>query len=144
MSKPKITIKRSGQFDVPGIIAENQCGRLGQTRFNFRCEITVDRLDDNGFVCDNFRIPLELQSKFAVGKWQASCEQLAGGGIYLIHKLCQSRALRIVFEVSPINEASVAVEWSRGDEMPEFWPKKIETPLDIVSTRNRRRMVVVH
>ena len=142
MAKPKITIWRSGKFSVPGIIPDSQCGKLGQTEFNFRVEITVDSLDKSGFVCDNFAVPAAFANKFAKGRWQASCEQLAGGGIYLMHRLCGGRALKVVCEISPINEAGVRVEWNKGDDMPGFFPRKVNEVEEALGAWDRIRSAV--
>jgi hypothetical protein len=99
-NKPLITIRRDGKFSVPNIDPSHQCGKIGQTEFNFRVEISVDTLDDRGFCVDNFAIPKAFQRKYAEGRWLASCEMLAGGGIYLMHSLSKGRAKRIMVEIS--------------------------------------------
>jgi len=122
----KITIRRRGRFSVPNLTFTNQCGREGQREFDFSCRITVARLDDQGFVCDNFKVVPALQNKFGTGRWLASCEQFAGAGVWLMHELCGGRATRIEFEVSPIAEAGVVVEWNSGDALPDFFPKRLD------------------
>ena len=127
-NKPTITIWRKGKFSVPGLVDKNKCGTLGQTEFNYSVEITVDALDAKGFVCDNFNVPKAFERKFGQGVWEASCEQLAGGGIYMMKSLCDGRALKITSEVSPIAEAGVRVEWTLGQDLPTFFPKRLDKP----------------
>lgn len=129
LKKPTITIWRRGQFGVPGLVAHNQCGRLGQKEFFFNIEITVQRLDNQGFVCDNFLVSQAFNDFFAQGEWEASCEQLAGTAIYILKRLCADRALKVVASVSPFADAQagVRVEWNKDtDELPDFHAKRIE------------------
>jgi len=140
----KITIRRQGQFVVPNLTFTNQCGREGQREFNFSCRITVNRLDDQGFVCDNFKVVPALQDKFGTGRWLASCEQLAGAGVWLMRELCGGRATRIEFEVSPIAEAGVTVEWNKGDAMPDFFPTQLDRKTTRRPTRQPQRKRTGH
>lgn len=121
-----ITIRRQGRFSVPNLSYTNQCGRQGQKEFSFFCRITVTKLDEYGFVCDNFQVIPALENKFGVGRWVASCEQLASAGVHLMHELCKGRATRIEFEVSPIAEAGVTVLWESPDKLPEFLPRRLD------------------
>lgn len=117
--KPLIVIRRKGVFSVPNLLPDNQCGKTGQTEFNYSVEIAVKSLDKRGFVCDNFDVP-KLMDRYKTGYWEGSCEEFAGEGIHMMHGLCQGRAVRIVFEVSPIPEAGVRVEWQKGQSLPDF------------------------
>jgi hypothetical protein len=122
--KPSITIRRSGTFSCHNLVLTNRCGKEGRNEFNFRIEIEVDSLDERGFVCDNFDVPTAMNFWNGLEFWQASCEDFAGGGVRLMHKLCK-RAKRILCEVSPIPEAGVRVEWKKGQSLPNFFPKQV-------------------
>ncbi|MBB76543.1 MAG: hypothetical protein CMJ75_18720 [Planctomycetaceae bacterium] len=124
---PTITIRREGTFQVPGLTLARQCGREGQKDFRFELQIVVQRLDESGFVCDNFEVPKMMERSFGdpLQLWEGSCEDFAGAGVVLAHQMCEGRALEISFEVSPISEAGVTVEWTEGQELPNFGPKKV-------------------
>jgi hypothetical protein len=124
MPKPTYRIFRKGEFTAD-LSKTNQCGREGMSKFNFEVTIEVNSLDQHGFVCDNFDVPKAFE-RFATGKWEASCEAFAGGGIYLMKSLCQNRALRIICRIQPIDAAWVEVDWKKGDEMPALYPKRLD------------------
>ena len=55
-----------------------------------------------------------------------------------MHELCGGRATRIEFEVSPIAEAGVTVEWESGDELPDFYPRQLDRVERQRGMRNHR------
>jgi hypothetical protein len=118
----RVVLRREGTFAVPGIFPEGQCGVPGQTIFLYEGRASVQRLGSDGFVCDSFAVPELLAWIFSGGQWTASCEQLAGGGIHLLHKLCGDRAEALSFRVGPSEQAAVRVDWYYGDELPTFVP----------------------
>jgi hypothetical protein len=125
--KPSVTMWRRGIFAVPGLDPLNKCGPDGNLAFAFDVWITCERLDGQGFVADNFAVMKTFNEKYATGRWQASCEQLAGGAIYMMRKLCP-RATAIKATIHPISDASLTVEWRAGQDMPDFFPKRLDTP----------------
>lgn len=125
--KPIYTITRSGDFTI-NLVPNNKCGIVGQQTFRYECEIKANALDSNGFVIDNFLVQKRFAHKFSKGVWHASCEELAGGAIYLMNSLTEGRALAITCTIIPMSDAKLKIEWRQGWDMPEALPRKVEEP----------------
>lgn len=127
MAKPEVTMYRRGVFACPGLVPNRKCGPDEVRAFNFETWITCTDLDGNGFVADNFAVMKRINEKYAAGKWEASCEDFAGGLIYLMRGLCP-RATKIVARIHPIGDAHLTVKWRTGMPMPSFFPKRLDSP----------------
>jgi hypothetical protein len=127
-------IHREGTFAVSGLVADEQCGGVGQKAFRFMVEIEADKLDSRGFICDNFDM-VKMWERFETGTWKASCEAFAGAGIYLAKALTQNRASRIVCRIAPMSDAWIEYDWKRGDKMPALHPVRLDSATKPIRAR---------
>jgi hypothetical protein len=116
-------LRREGTFQA-NLDPQNQCGTVGQSLFHFVCMVECQKLDEQGFVCDQLKVA-DLMSKWAEGVWTASCEALAGGGIIEVYKLVGSRALLIQMTVTPQDKAGVTLRWEKGMPLPDAYPRYV-------------------
>lgn len=125
MNSPHVIQTRRGSF-LANVMPRGQCGFVtGQKRFRYEARIEVADLDHNGWVLDNADLD-KVFDRWRDGQWQASCEDLAGGGVCAILSLLGERAERVSVTVSPNEHASLTVEWRRGDARPHQCPVKVE------------------
>jgi hypothetical protein len=125
MNNPIIKQDRFGEFHA-NVIPRGQCGfRVGQKRFSYHAHVEVTELDENGWVLDNFDLD-RLFDRWAVGQWEASCEDLAGGGVLAILECLGDRAERVTVSIHPNDFASLEVDWQRGNAWPTWVPRKVE------------------
>jgi len=97
----------------------NKCGLPEATVFDFTCDIEVDRLDSQGFIIDQFKIP-NVFGKWAKGPWIASCEALAA--VVELYSKLAGRATEIHVQVAPTSEAYATCMWRKGMDMPTMVP----------------------
>lgn len=125
MNKPLCCQTRRGTFTAH-VIPRGQCGfAAGQQTFNYEVEVCTRQLNDNGFVADNRDLD-RLFDTWTQGAWQASCEDLAAGGICKVLDLMGDRAESVTCKVSPNGYADLAFWWARGDERPEHCPVRVK------------------
>ena len=124
---------RMGEFTSPGIVPCNKCGAPDSKKWGFEISITVDELDDQGFVCDQFLVP-KLFDKYATGKWQASCEDFANGALYdVIHELCpRATEVRVKIQPTPVAFAEVFWKTSDGDTKEMVAAKKRPVQVGVI------------
>lgn len=143
MPKPLYTISAKGEF-VINLIDRRRCGNLGN-RFRFDVAITTEGLDAHGFVFNGDEVPAAF-ARFSHGLWEASCEDIAGGIIYVFKKICAGRATRIAVTIHPSDVRNLTCEWQRGWDMPERFPMQVDTtgnpiPKAKVAAPRRRALV---
>lgn len=125
------TIFREGEFTA-NLIPYNQCGLRGQSFFRFACEVRCHNLDEQQFVVDQFKVA-KCFEQWQKGDWQASCEQLVGGAVRIIHKLMKGRAIYIRVRVMPTNVAGAQFEWHEGEPLPSTIPVKVGQSIHCLS-----------
>lgn len=128
MNKTTFEQHRTGEFHAH-VIPRGQCGfSVGQQRFEYELTIVAyeDGLDDNGWLMDN-RDADRLFDKWREGTWQASCEDLAAGGVCMALDALGDRAEYIECAVKPNRNATLRCKWRRGDDRPQWVPKAVET-----------------
>lgn len=124
MTKTTYTIRREGQF-YANLEPCDQCGGgAGQKTFTFDASITVDELDEHGFVADNRDIPKAF-NHWEEGRWYGSCEDLAAGGLYHLFALVRDRASAIRVRITANGDSSMEVNWQRGQTGPQRRPRRV-------------------
>jgi hypothetical protein len=119
------TIKSSGWFTIPDLAPEGRCGAKGNA-FAYHVEVGVRDLDENRFVFDGDLVPTAF-AKFLTGRWRASCEDVAGGVVYIfVRQITQGRAERVSVTIHPNTERSLTIEWNKGDDMPATYPTRVD------------------
>lgn len=93
-----IKMTRRGSFHVttlPRVQNTNQCGKVGQGRFNYTVIIeSLPYLDDHGFVLNNFAVHNYFVDRWKDVKIVPSCERIALDALEHFVKLA-ARALKI-------------------------------------------------
>ena len=148
MSQPKFSIFIE-RFRVEAFIAAaSRCGGYDRG-FDAQINITVDSLDDSGFVIENEGLVEKLQMQFAFGTtkaescgtdrsiWKASCEQLTAGIANVIATLIPKERL-IALDIQVFNQLGFTrLQWDMGDTIPEF--PRLATKEEIRETQRQNR-----
>jgi hypothetical protein len=119
--RPTITLV-TDPFKVEAKLSPlNACGGWDK-EFKAAVEVTVNELDDDGFVIEAKTLIQKVRDYFEPATYKASCEQLAQCIINLVHQLMKQQRLSLlaikvqVFSLT----GHIRMEWSKGDEVPEL------------------------
>ncbi len=126
MNRATYTISRRGTF-FANLHKCDQCGGAGQKTFEFEAELTVEDLDEHGFTADNRSIP-DIFDRWQRGLWQASCEELAAGGLLGLHAVAAGRAVAIQVRIVANGDSFLQVNWVEGQALPGRQPRRVTVP----------------
>jgi len=117
--KPRYTLVVN-RFAVNAELAENAiCGNGNENGFEVSCRVTARGLDGDGFVVEVQDLIASVRRAFDRGMLKASCEELAGGVIHIIHAKLGTRLAKASAAV--INKTGrVEIVWEEGEEVPAF------------------------
>lgn len=137
MNKPKTTLHiKFHTFPVQ--LADNAaCGGV-ENEFKMSCDITSRGLNQDGFVVEvgSFIKAVEA-AYYAHGRMlKASCEELAGGVVFLAHRILGDSLVKMHVMVNNLT-GWVAVVWEQGEEVPLF-PREA-TDAEVEATEKARR-----
>lgn len=109
------------RFDVAVNLAESfVCGGVNG-EFEVTIFLTTRGLTAEGYVAEVRSLMDAVKNAYAPGRGmlKASCEELAGGVVHVIHKALPKRVISIEAHVKNLT-GHVLVEWEKGNEVPEF------------------------
>lgn len=116
--KPTITLV-TDPFKVEAkLTPDNACGGWDK-EFRAAMEVTVDELDQDGFVVEAKALIQMVRDYFKPATYRASCEQLAQCIVNLVHGLVGDKLLTVKVQVFSLT-GHIRMEWKAGDQVPEL------------------------
>lgn len=117
--KPTITLV-TNPFKVEAkLTPDNACGGWDK-EFKTAMEVTVDELDEDGFVIEAKSLIQTVRDYFKPATYRASCEQLAQCIVNLVHgQVGAKKLLGVKVQVFSLT-GHIRMEWKAGDKVPEL------------------------
>lgn len=113
-----LKMKREGTFHANFRETAVNCGRGGQTIFQYRVEVECDEdvLDSRGFIMDNNDVQFYFDSTYRRKQDAVSCENIAMKACIELHRMIVKResVRRLAVTINGSAAAGLTAEWDRS------------------------------